>query len=34
MDGAGAAFTLDSAPYGDPSDPTGSSVVEAKYTRL
>jgi hypothetical protein len=33
MDGAGAAFTLSRAPYGDPSDATGSSVVEAKYVR-
>jgi hypothetical protein len=33
MDGAGAAFTLTRAPYGDPSDETGSSVVEARYVR-
>jgi hypothetical protein len=34
MDGAGAAFTLTRAPYGDPSDETGSSVVEARYIRV
>jgi hypothetical protein len=33
MDGEGAVFTLATAPYGDPVDPTGSSVVEAKYLR-
>jgi hypothetical protein len=34
MDGAGATFTLSRAPYGDPADATGSSVVEARYVRL
>jgi hypothetical protein len=33
MDGVTRSFTLTSAPYGDPADPTGSSVVEARYTR-
>lgn len=34
MDGAAGTFTLVDPPYGDPSDPTGSSVIEAKYQRV
>ena len=32
-DGPGRSFTLARAPYGDPWDPAGSAVVEARYTR-
>ena len=32
-DGPGRSFTLADPPYGDPSDPDGSAVVEARYTR-
>ena len=33
IDGPGRSFTLTDPPYGDPSDPDGSAVVEARYTR-
>ena len=32
-DGPGRSFTFTDPPYGDPSDPDGSAVVEARYTR-